>query len=884
MQAIAAFAIAIFCLAGAASAQVAQVVESKGASLVERAGAAPRILGAGERLDARDTIRVARDSWVLLEFGDRTRVTLRPDTVFRINAYSEGAPESMLMGLVKGGLRALTGRIGQRNPSAVKFQTATATIGIRGTEFDARLCEGDCAMAEKRFEARRSDFAARVVDLEPGVVIVGASGSIRRPVAGSYVYEGEGIVTGTRAVAALSLRDGGVIALHPSTHLRVLRFQFDAGDPGRGGAQFNLRRGRVESKTGSLGKNRKGGYVFATSNASVVTRGTTFTFGCVGVCVAPVVDPSDIAPSVLTQYLNSLIPPGSIRGVASSGFAGYQAAALPDPATYAQVLEFVRIGRYQGPATITQNPMLLHLQDRVGAVARVIENLMGLTSYSFSQAEGLVWPPLNTWLPGEVADLLQGLGAASATAAPAAVGGSTIAASPSAELIALVRQLYPSGSLVLPDGRTVNLGAPPQLSGDATIAEVVAALQAALGVTQRYPGAFPPLLVSKLTGALLALDRLDGAFQEADTQAALSALRATSVAVSPSPPVPAESAEGTSQQSSGDAPIPVEEGTSVTSTETGLQVSASEGRVEVSLAPGTRFLVTARTLPEVLSAPLRSRLDAAMTQTEGSKAGEKLDPSRAESALYVWVRDGAVNLTKDVKSVVPAMSAPPATTTPPEMPAPPEARSVSGRQTLPFAQPAAPAADPPPVPRMLRWDLRSWADELEDTATRKFSISSDRARFSLPDKDRLFGPMSLAELRSFLEGWRFRLEDWDSGVQLRSLPPVESLTYEALLQKLNEWRERLMESWGYSGPGSSQVANLRILQTLDYYFWESTASVEVSAGNAASATENGVGLLSEVPNFMRFDPTPRPQPSGGSTSIDVFAAADGSVFGSCKVR
>ena len=84
--------------------------------------------------------------------------------VFRIGAYSygEAAPESLLLGLLKGGLRVATGLIGKRNPAAVSFSTPTATIGIRGTEFDARLCEDDCA-AEERPGPRAE--VARVVEL-----------------------------------------------------------------------------------------------------------------------------------------------------------------------------------------------------------------------------------------------------------------------------------------------------------------------------------------------------------------------------------------------------------------------------------------------------------------------------------------------------------------------------------------------------------------------------------------------------------------------------------------------------------------------------------------------------------------------------------------------
>ncbi|MDX1444428.1 MAG: FecR domain-containing protein, partial [Gammaproteobacteria bacterium] len=46
--------------------------------------------------------------------------------------------------LLKGGFRAITGLIGRDNKENFKVRTPVATIGIRGTNFEARLCAGDC--------------------------------------------------------------------------------------------------------------------------------------------------------------------------------------------------------------------------------------------------------------------------------------------------------------------------------------------------------------------------------------------------------------------------------------------------------------------------------------------------------------------------------------------------------------------------------------------------------------------------------------------------------------------------------------------------------------------------------------------------------------------
>ncbi|KAF1045588.1 MAG: hypothetical protein GAK35_01330 [Herbaspirillum frisingense] len=83
-----------------------------------------------------------------MKFLDNAEIVLRPGTEVAVNKYTydEKKPEndSVAIGLVKGGLRAVTGLVGKRNHDAVNFDTPTATIGIRGTHFGALFCQNDC--------------------------------------------------------------------------------------------------------------------------------------------------------------------------------------------------------------------------------------------------------------------------------------------------------------------------------------------------------------------------------------------------------------------------------------------------------------------------------------------------------------------------------------------------------------------------------------------------------------------------------------------------------------------------------------------------------------------------------------------------------------------
>ena len=259
-----------------ASAQAARVVDVRGTSMVERAGVAPRILGVGEKLDARDSISVARDSWTILEFSDQTRITLRPNTVFRLDSYKADAPEAMLLGLVKGGMRVVTGFFGKRNPAGVRVQTAVATIGIRGTEFDARLCEADCAQEERLHPAPlRALVAARVVEMK-GVAAVTRSGEAGRLlVPGAALYEGDGIATPPDSYAVLVFRDGSRITLGERSMLMISAYRFDE-NKNTGHALMFHAEGRALVQTGSIAKQGPVFYRFISPMGEIRPRGTGF--------------------------------------------------------------------------------------------------------------------------------------------------------------------------------------------------------------------------------------------------------------------------------------------------------------------------------------------------------------------------------------------------------------------------------------------------------------------------------------------------------------------------------------------------------------------------------------------------------------------------------
>lgn len=262
-----------------AFAQVGHVMRVQGTAVVERVGQPSRILGPGEKLEQKDVINVAQNSHAVLEFRDKTRITLRPKTVFRLDSYSDIAPQGMVLGLVKGGLRATTGDIGKANPSAVRFQTDTVILGIRGTEFDARLCAEDCAEEERTqpLQKTRRVAAARVMELTGNVSATDAGGLTRTLVPGALIYEADGIATAANSHAVIALRDGSRITLAQRAHLLIARFQYDPANPQRGLGHVRLLSGNAHVWTGQLAKIGPDAFLFETSRGMIRALGTGFS-------------------------------------------------------------------------------------------------------------------------------------------------------------------------------------------------------------------------------------------------------------------------------------------------------------------------------------------------------------------------------------------------------------------------------------------------------------------------------------------------------------------------------------------------------------------------------------------------------------------------------
>jgi hypothetical protein len=273
----------------AAGAQTAGEVEfSRGVGFAQAPGQAPRTLGRGLELKEGDRLTTAEGGSAIIKLQDGTRMTVRPNTEMVLTQYrfrENASDNSMLMQLVRGGFRAITGLINKTSPNAARIQTSTATIGIRGTDFDARICQaGECARESQQVNAQARPnvvlASAKLALVNGEVFAVNTAGQRHYLAQGGSVYPGDVVETMPGARAVLAFRDESRVTVGPNSRFRVDNFVYDDKNAGEGRFLASLLRGSVRALTGLIAKANNRNVGFSTATATIGIRGTGFDAVC----------------------------------------------------------------------------------------------------------------------------------------------------------------------------------------------------------------------------------------------------------------------------------------------------------------------------------------------------------------------------------------------------------------------------------------------------------------------------------------------------------------------------------------------------------------------------------------------------------------------------
>ena len=351
---------------------VANATSVEGTAYVTRADGRQTILARGSALGVGDALATTRNSTVRLRFTDGGETAVRPDSRITVQAYNyardDPQADNLVLSLLKGGLRAITGSIGKRgNMDAYRLNVNTATIGIRGTDYTARLCDNDCRQdpASATRNTRPNSGApviARVMQAQGPVTVDRESRQVE-VTQGSALYASDRVSTIPGGYAVLAFRDDTRLTLSSGTQLALAQYSYDAAQPARGNMLFQLLSGGLRVATGLIGKAAPRQVKFQTTTATVGIRGTVFDITCGRSDTTEDPPPEDVTDISCDQSLFASTRSGEIVLAAADGrevsVGAGQSGLVPGPQGSARALAttpaFFNTTNMPAPETVDVN-------------------------------------------------------------------------------------------------------------------------------------------------------------------------------------------------------------------------------------------------------------------------------------------------------------------------------------------------------------------------------------------------------------------------------------------------------------------------------------------------------------------------------------------------
>jgi len=143
---------------------------------VVSASGVERVPVKGEAFNPGETIITGVSGSAQIRMSDGGLVAVRPDTQMKLAQYvfngREDGSERKLVSLIKGGFRAITGLIGNRNKENYKILTPSATIGIRGTDHEAVVIPPNATGGFQAGTYDRVYRGATIIETDKGKLIV----------------------------------------------------------------------------------------------------------------------------------------------------------------------------------------------------------------------------------------------------------------------------------------------------------------------------------------------------------------------------------------------------------------------------------------------------------------------------------------------------------------------------------------------------------------------------------------------------------------------------------------------------------------------------------------------------------------------------------------
>jgi len=107
---------------------------------VTNAAGQVHLLQKGDAIHESDMVTTNKNSSAQIKMRDGGLIAVRPDSQLKFDSFvfmgAQDGKEKSFFSLLKGGFRAITGLIGQKNKDNYRIKTLASTIGIRGTDHE----------------------------------------------------------------------------------------------------------------------------------------------------------------------------------------------------------------------------------------------------------------------------------------------------------------------------------------------------------------------------------------------------------------------------------------------------------------------------------------------------------------------------------------------------------------------------------------------------------------------------------------------------------------------------------------------------------------------------------------------------------------------------
>lgn len=129
----------------ASAADSGSVDQISGTVTVTSPNKVSRKIGPKEQIQSGDTVTTEAKSEAVIKLADESVIALRPNTQFTVTEfkYEKKPTDSTQFALLRGIARFVTGLVGKAQPDRVRVVASTATVGIRGTDFEVAVVSED---------------------------------------------------------------------------------------------------------------------------------------------------------------------------------------------------------------------------------------------------------------------------------------------------------------------------------------------------------------------------------------------------------------------------------------------------------------------------------------------------------------------------------------------------------------------------------------------------------------------------------------------------------------------------------------------------------------------------------------------------------------------